>query len=34
MICMPGFVDTHWHLWTSLFRPFIRADVDELGYFP
>jgi cytosine/adenosine deaminase-related metal-dependent hydrolase len=34
MICMPGFVDTHWHLWTSLLRPFIRADVDELGYFP
>ena len=28
MICMPGFVDTHWHLWTSLFRPFVRADVD------
>ena len=34
MICMPGFVDTHWHLWTSLFRPFIRADVNEVGYFP
>src|SRR5215217_1042816 len=34
MICMPGIVDTHWHLWTSLFRPFVRADVDELGYFP
>ena len=34
MICMPGFVDTHWHLWTSLFRPFVRADVDALGYFP
>jgi 5-methylthioadenosine/S-adenosylhomocysteine deaminase len=34
MICMPGFVDTHWHLWTSLFRPFVRADVGELGYFP
>jgi cytosine/adenosine deaminase-related metal-dependent hydrolase len=33
MICMPGFVDSHWHLWTSLLRPFIRADVDELGYF-
>jgi cytosine/adenosine deaminase-related metal-dependent hydrolase len=33
-ICMPGFVDTHWHLWTSLLRPFIRADVSELGYFP
>jgi 5-methylthioadenosine/S-adenosylhomocysteine deaminase len=34
MICMPGFVDTHWHLWTSVFRPFVRADVGELGYFP
>jgi 5-methylthioadenosine/S-adenosylhomocysteine deaminase len=34
MICMPGFVDTHWHLWTSLFRPFVRADISDLGYFP
>src|SRR5262245_8004510 len=34
MICMPGFVDTHWHLWTSFLRPFVRADVDALGYFP
>jgi hypothetical protein len=34
MICMPGFVDTHWHLWTSLFRPFVRADVNDFGYFP
>jgi 5-methylthioadenosine/S-adenosylhomocysteine deaminase len=34
MICMPGFVDTHWHLWTGLFRPFVRADVNDLGYFP
>src|SRR4030095_15505518 len=34
MICRPGFVDTHWHLWTSLFRPFVRADVNALGYFP
>src|SRR5262245_61044372 len=34
MICMPGFVDTHWHLWTSLFRPFVRADVDAVGYCP
>jgi cytosine/adenosine deaminase-related metal-dependent hydrolase len=34
MICMPGFIDTHWHLWTSLFRPFVRADVAEVGYFP
>src|SRR5262249_2385685 len=30
MICMPGFVDTHWHLWTSLLRPYVRADVNEL----
>jgi 5-methylthioadenosine/S-adenosylhomocysteine deaminase len=34
MICMPGFVDTHWHLWTSLFRPYVRADVGDRGYFP
>jgi 5-methylthioadenosine/S-adenosylhomocysteine deaminase len=34
MICMPGFVDTHWHLWTSIFRPYVRADINELGYFP
>ncbi len=34
MICMPGFVDSHWHLWTSLFRPYVRADVDAFGYFP
>ena len=34
MICMPGIVDTHWHLWTSLMRPFVRADVNALGYFP
>ena len=34
MICMPGFVDTHWHLWTSLFRPFVRSDVADRGYFP
>ena len=34
MICMPGIIDTHWHLWTSLFRPFVRADINERGYFP
>ena len=34
MICMPGFVDTHWHLWTSLFRPFVRADVNEARLLP
>ena len=34
MICMPGFVETHWHLWTSLFRPIIRNDEPSLAYFP
>ncbi len=34
MICMPGFIDTHWHLWTSLFRPMMRIDDPERGYFP
>jgi 5-methylthioadenosine/S-adenosylhomocysteine deaminase len=34
MICMPGFVDTHWHLWTSSLRPIVRADDPQRGYFP
>lgn len=34
MICMPGFIDTHFHMWTSVFRLFVRADVPALGYFP
>ena len=34
MICIPGFVDTHFHLWNALFRIFVRADVPALGYFP
>lgn len=34
MIVIPGFVDTHIHLWTSAFRLFIRADLPALGYFP
>ena len=34
MICMPGFIDTHWHLWTSVCRPIIRIDNPKLGYFP
>jgi len=34
MICMPGFIDTHFHMWNALFRPFVRADVPALGYFP
>jgi len=34
MIAIPGFIDTHFHLWNALFRIFIRADVPALGYFP
>jgi 5-methylthioadenosine/S-adenosylhomocysteine deaminase len=34
MICIPGFVDTHFHLWNALFRLFVRADDPGLGYFP
>lgn len=33
-ICMPGFVDTHWHLWTSVLRPVMRQDDPQRGYFP
>jgi 5-methylthioadenosine/S-adenosylhomocysteine deaminase len=34
MIAMPGFVETHWHLWTSVLRPIVRADDPRYGYFP
>jgi len=34
MICMPGFIDTHWHLWTSALRPVVRIDDPKRGYFP
>jgi 5-methylthioadenosine/S-adenosylhomocysteine deaminase len=34
MFCIPGFIDTHFHMWTSSFRLFVRADVPALGYFP
>jgi 5-methylthioadenosine/S-adenosylhomocysteine deaminase len=34
MICMPGFIDTHWHLWTSVLRPVIRIDDPKRGYQP
>ena len=34
MICMPGFVETHWHLWTSALRPLARSDDGRYGYFP
>src|SRR4051812_31666920 len=35
MLAMPGFIDTHFHLWTTALRALIRND-DALnyGYFP
>ena len=33
MICMPGFIDTHWHLWTSMLRPMLSTDDVNRGYF-
>ena len=33
-IVMPGFVDTHWHLWCTALRMIIRADDPKEGYFP
>lgn len=34
MICMPGFVDTHWHHWTTFLRPLMQADDPKRTYFP
>lgn len=34
MICMPGFIDTHWHLWTSALRSVVRIDDPKRSYFP
>jgi cytosine/adenosine deaminase-related metal-dependent hydrolase len=34
MICLPGIVDTHWHLWTSVCRPIVSQDDPSRGYFP
>jgi 5-methylthioadenosine/S-adenosylhomocysteine deaminase len=33
MIVMPGLVDTHWHMWNTLFRSF-AGDTPGDGYFP
>jgi 5-methylthioadenosine/S-adenosylhomocysteine deaminase len=33
MIIMPGLVETHWHMWNTLFRSF-AGDKPEDGYFP
>lgn len=33
MIVMPGLVETHWHMWNTIFRSF-AGDKREEGYFP
>ena len=33
MIVMPGLVETHWHMWNTIFRSF-AGDKKEEGYFP
>jgi 5-methylthioadenosine/S-adenosylhomocysteine deaminase len=30
---MPGLVETHWHMWNTIFRSF-AGDRPEEGYFP
>jgi cytosine/adenosine deaminase-related metal-dependent hydrolase len=34
MIVLPGFVETHWHLWCTALRQIVRADDPKEGYFP
>jgi cytosine/adenosine deaminase-related metal-dependent hydrolase len=33
MIVLPGLVETHWHMWNTLFRSF-AGDQKDHGYFP
>src|SRR5580704_7396504 len=33
LIVMPGLVETHWHMWNTIFRSF-AGDRQEDGYFP
>src|SRR5215217_100277 len=33
MIVLPGLVETHWHMWNTLFRSF-SGDEQAHGYFP
>jgi 5-methylthioadenosine/S-adenosylhomocysteine deaminase len=33
MLVLPGFVETHWHIWTALLRS-LAGDRAEYGYFP
>lgn len=33
MLVLPGLVETHWHMWTTMLRS-MAGDVPEHGYFP
>jgi cytosine/adenosine deaminase-related metal-dependent hydrolase len=33
MFVLPGLIETHWHLWTTMLRS-MAGDVEEHGYFP
>ena len=33
MICLPGLVETHWHIWTTMLRS-MSGDEAQFGYFP
>lgn len=33
MIVLPGLIDTHWHMWHTLFRSF-AGDTAQTGFFP
>jgi cytosine/adenosine deaminase-related metal-dependent hydrolase len=33
MLVLPGLVETHWHVWTTMLRS-LAGDVAERGYFP
>ena len=33
MLVLPGLVETHWHIWTTMLRS-LAGDVAERGYFP
>jgi 5-methylthioadenosine/S-adenosylhomocysteine deaminase len=33
MLVLPGFIETHWHVWTALLRS-LAGDRQEHGYFP
>ena len=33
MLVLPGLIETHWHIWTTMLRS-LAGDITERGYFP